>query len=71
MNNVTWFVQEKISKWLSIFPQLEKRILEAKCFSCGKLLKAKRPFVSGNYVGIETVSCKCGANPIMVLAKRH
>jgi hypothetical protein len=63
-----WYIEEPLEKWLCIYPEF--RLRNRTCITCKKVLEYKQPYICGDYAGIITEPCVCGANPLHVLARR-
>lgn len=45
-------------EWLLKYPGLRKR--QALCNYCNVVLEANVPYISKNYIGLTSTTCKCG-----------
>lgn len=47
-----------VTEWIRKHPSL--KVVSTSCSECGSKIYADRPFVSQDYVGLESRPCSCG-----------
>jgi hypothetical protein len=48
-----------LDEWLEKHPDLD--VCSVRCIDCGRTIKADRPYINADYVGLTSRDCICGS----------